>query len=221
MDKRIMVAELDSIAQQEVFDAATDRAAAVRAISGWLRSALVLSGRILVTDSMLLDGRYFMELGPEGVARELGASVRDLPLTICGVQPTLRAGLEQKLAQPGFEWQLHYGLSTRPDKPAKHHRRVWEKWLLALDEGSITYVCVLPPSPIGPNGHPGLPLDPGPLVDDLPMDTEFLHFSPEIRGFAEESMEFTSRSVFVGRLAEAMSHEPATAGGGRPGSCGT
>ena len=72
MYQRIMVAELDSIAQQEIFDSATDRAAAVGSLPGWLRGALVPSGRIPVTDSILPDGRYFIKLGPEGVAGELG-----------------------------------------------------------------------------------------------------------------------------------------------------
>lgn len=74
MTNNIMVFELDSINQASKFGIAGSKAAAIKEITGMIRSALVFSGELLVTDSMLLDGFYFQEIGPHGLASELGVS---------------------------------------------------------------------------------------------------------------------------------------------------
>ncbi|MBS0025618.1 hypothetical protein [Microbacterium paraoxydans] len=134
---RVLIAELDSPAQAALFDGASDVREAITELTGMLRIGMLVSSEILVTDAMLLDGAYFMALGPDGVMSELGATPGRYPLTITGVHPTLREGLEVRLANDGFRWSLPAlrGVSEAPPQI----RHVWEEWLRFVESGIIRY----------------------------------------------------------------------------------
>lgn len=133
---RVLIAELDSPAQSDRF-AQRGARTALTELTGMLRIGVLVSSRILVTDAMLLDGAYFVALGPEGVLRELGAAQGRYPLTITGVHASLREGLESRLADPAFRWSLT-GVggagSVAPDV-----RRSWDDWLRVVESGVVQY----------------------------------------------------------------------------------
>ncbi len=137
---RVLIAELDSPAQAHLFqeaERAGDVRAAIAELTGMLRIGMLVSSEILVTDAMLLDGAYFATLGPEGVMRELGATPGRYPLTITGVHPTLREGLEARLANDDFRWSLP-ALGGTTEVPADT-RRAWDEWLRFVETGIIRY----------------------------------------------------------------------------------
>lgn len=133
---RVLLAELDSVAQQKRFSALGAEEATAQ-LTGMLRVGRLLSGTVLVTDAMLLDGNYFISLGPEGVLRELGAGDGRFPLIVTGVARTLREGLDYRLSLPSFEWSLlaMRGTSEIPDSV----RSSWDAWLALAERGFIRY----------------------------------------------------------------------------------
>ncbi|WP_311243188.1 hypothetical protein [Microbacterium sp. WCS2018Hpa-23] len=145
---RMLISELDSPAQRDRFTG--DARQAITELTGMLRIAMLISGEVLVTDAMLLDGEYFMTLGPAGVLRELGGSQSRYPLVVTGRHDSLRAGLDARLADHDFLWSLR-----RPpagdDIPADV-RQTWDDWLRYVDQGLIRYERQdgpLAPMPIG------------------------------------------------------------------------
>ena len=135
---RILIAELDSPAQAQRFAAAGPEKAAraVTELTGMLRVGMLVSDSILVTDAMLLDGQYFVTLGPEGVLREVGGSQARYPLTVTGPHATLRDGLRARLEREEFQWSLpnvHSGIV-----PADVQRS-WDEWLRFVEAGLIRY----------------------------------------------------------------------------------
>ena len=100
-----------------------------------LRIGVLVSERVLVTDAMLLDGRYFVELGPDRVLSELGRGVGDFPLVVTGRYPTLREGLAARLEDPGFRWSLPLADGER----AHRYMTAWEPWLRMVEAGLIGY----------------------------------------------------------------------------------
>lgn len=132
---RILVSELDSSAQADRF--ARDPAGATAELTGMLRLGVLISRRVLLTDAMLLDGAYFMRLGPEGVLRELGTTQARCPLTVTGRAPSLREGLEQRLADPGFRWSL--GVVEHGATPPVWVEEAWDEWIRFVDDGFIGY----------------------------------------------------------------------------------
>ena len=134
---RVLIAELDAPAQGALFDGAADAREAITELTGMLRIGMLVSSEILVTDAMLLDGAYFLTLGPDGVMRELGATPGRYPLTITGVHPTLREGLDARLANDAFHWSLP-ALRGAVGIPAEV-RRGWDEWLRFVETGIIRY----------------------------------------------------------------------------------
>ncbi|MCK8477091.1 hypothetical protein [Microbacterium aurugineum] len=132
---RVLIAELDSPAQARLFESGAREA--IAELTGMLRIGMLVSTEILVTDAMLLDGAYFAALGPDGVMRELGASPARYPLTITGVHPTLRDGLQARLQNEDFRWSLP-ALRGAVDVP-EDVRRVWDEWLRLVETGIIRY----------------------------------------------------------------------------------
>lgn len=137
---RILVAELDSIEQARMFAREPTPAHAQRAVIGLVRTAALLADRVVLTDSMLLDGIAFLTLGPGGTAAGLGVAAHDLPFTILSRSPTLRAALETKLATPGFLWQAADSDALRDGSEAWPYlrvRTVWEEWVRAAENGDL------------------------------------------------------------------------------------
>lgn len=134
---RIMVAELDSIAQWDLVSSYQAPSQAVTEMSGMLRAALVLGGRVLVTDSMLLDGWYFLSLGPQGVAQQLGLAPTALPFAVIGVGDSLGDSLELKRHDQDFIWQSltrTTALWTEEDLDSR-----WREWVEAAGRGDFGY----------------------------------------------------------------------------------
>lgn len=128
-----MILELDTVLQSERFDA-VPAAQAVAQITGMIRAALLVSDRILVTDTMILDGVYFAHMPPDALAQALGMTVHELPITVvCGDGasrgtndecrvPTLAQALGSRLSNVAFIWQLHKHLDI--DQMKAH----WAAW---------------------------------------------------------------------------------------------
>lgn len=125
--RRVLIAELDSLAQHDL-EGRVGRVAAEQHLVGALRAAHLLAGTVLVTDSMLLDSRFFSSLGPRELAARLGMEVSRLPLIIVSKEGSLRTALEAKLADSRFAWQLG---ENRPV-------RAWHAWIAAEEAGYVT-----------------------------------------------------------------------------------
>lgn len=132
---RVLVAELDTIAQKERFER-VGPAQACKEITAMLRVGRLLCGKILVTDMMILDGSYFMLLGPEGVMRELGASDGSFPLTVTGSQKSLALGLESRLGNTSTIWQTGKDLQ---ESATARQKNVWDEWVEFENKGLIRY----------------------------------------------------------------------------------
>jgi hypothetical protein len=134
---RILIAELDSPAQRARFDKVGPRQAIIE-LTGMLRIGMLVSHTVLVTDAMLLDGTYFITLGPDRVLRELGASESRYPLVVTGVAPNLRESLQTRLDNPNFLWSLA-AVQSGELAPATV-RDTWQQWIRYVDDGIIHYV---------------------------------------------------------------------------------
>lgn len=132
----LLIADLDSTAQREIFERSSTRAEAVATITGLLRTALLIGDAIYVTDAMILDGAYFSELDPFDVARELGMSSRNVPFVVlCQPGEDGKADLAWSLASrlqkgDGFIWQLA-ALGCSRDDIVAHG----ERWIAAQRAG--------------------------------------------------------------------------------------
>lgn len=133
---RMLIAEFDSPAQAARFREHGPREA-VAELTGMLRIATLISGSVLVTDAMLLDGEYFMTLGPEGVLRELGGSQSHFPLVVTGTYGSLREGLEARRSDDGFRWSLPHP-AGRPEQ-SREFGLVWDEWVRFAERGLIRY----------------------------------------------------------------------------------
>ncbi len=102
--RRILIAELDSMAQRARFDSRPD-ATALRELTGMVRTAYLLSDRIVVTDAMLLDGIYFMHMTPDRIAVALGVAPYELPMTVLSGFSRLGDALDAKRSARDQIWQ--------------------------------------------------------------------------------------------------------------------
>lgn len=134
---RILIAELDSVSQRERY-LEKGHEAATADFTQMLRVGRLVADTVLVTDAMLLDGTYFMRLGPEGVMRALGASDVRFPLTITGPALTLEEGLAHRRSRPGFRWSL-LDIADPAHVPDRVER-VWHEWLSFADRGLMVYL---------------------------------------------------------------------------------
>jgi hypothetical protein len=133
---RVLIAELDSVAQRALHDG-LGRADAEHALVGVLRAAHLLSGTILVTDSMLLDSHFFTAVGPHELATRLGVASNRLPLCVVSPDGSLRDALAAKLANEGFHWQLGDG---RPHQEWVDDR-IWAGWQAWIEAEEAQYVA--------------------------------------------------------------------------------
>ncbi|HMR48542.1 MAG TPA: hypothetical protein PKE40_05300 [Arachnia sp.] len=147
---RVLILELDSVRQELRFaahgypDPAGTRQA-IAEITGMIRAALLVCDRIMLTDSMLLDGAYFAHMSPADVADALGLPVTDLPLTVVCAGESLSEALSRKQSEDSFESLKELGV----DEPRKH--RHWELWAAQefhlQIEGYRDFPPLTPPDP--------------------------------------------------------------------------
>lgn len=126
---RLLLFELDSVRQAERIgpclgpNATYALADAIRDLTGMVRTGLMVADRLLVTDSMILDGAFFLLVPPDRLAGSLGCSVHELPITVLSSRSTLADALKAKQSTSGFKWQLA-DLFDDPDRLRRH----WRQW---------------------------------------------------------------------------------------------
>lgn len=148
---RILIAELDSPAQNARFEHRGSRQAIIE-LTAMLRIGMLVSQSVLVTDAMLIDGAYFVTLGPDRVLRELGASESRYPLVITGTAASLRQSLQNRLDNPAFIWSLAVLRDGKQIPDAV--RDSWNQWIRYVDDGIIRYVQQTAPAGHLPLGDP-------------------------------------------------------------------
>lgn len=202
---RILVAELDSMEQSRMFGAAPTLACAQRKVLGILRTAALLADRVVLTDSMLLDGVAFLTVGPKETAAGLGVGVHDLPFTILSRSQTLRAALEAKRSTPGFVWQTAGSDALQEGSeewPYQQVVRAWEEWVRAAENGDLAFECTDAPRS-GRSVTFAEQLE-ARLADGAPtgLTSPALALTAEARGVA-------NRSAFVSRFDTVVAEHPA------------
>ncbi|MBM7829676.1 hypothetical protein JOE59_000381 [Agromyces cerinus] len=132
--RRILIAELDSMAQRARFDSRAD-ATAIRELTGMVRTAYLLSDRIVVTDAMLLDGIYFMHMTPDRIAVALGVAPYELPMTVLSGFHRLGDALEAKRSSREQVWQT----GERGDVPGWADRvtSAQRQWIESAEAGAF------------------------------------------------------------------------------------
>lgn len=138
LHRRILVAELDSVATRRLYEDYAESASQVEArLVGALRLAHLVGGQILVTEAMLFDSRFFAGLTPEDLADLLGTTRHRLPITVLHRAETLRESLDALLdPEGGFRWQLAGGRAGRAwvDQPLSG---AWDRWISASEQGRL------------------------------------------------------------------------------------
>ncbi len=135
---RLLIAEFDSPAQARSFDD-RDPAVALRELTQRLRVGMIVAESVVVTDAMVLDGAYFLALGPSGVLRDLGLSTVQLPLLITGRAISLAQALEDRRADPEHLWASAGFVPSRRWYPPESVLRVWDEWIDAEERGLLRY----------------------------------------------------------------------------------
>lgn len=140
--QRILVSELDSIIQRQSLDASDTPAEFHQETLAQIRSSILLSDKLLLLDSQVLDGVFFTVFTPTKLAQALGLAVHQLPITIFSYLPSLRDALGVRLNNPGFEWQLHKaeGALEYQDWPQARLHSAWNEWIEATESGDIEFV---------------------------------------------------------------------------------
>lgn len=142
--RRALIGELDSLEQAQAYsgtDGVTQTIAEAR-ILGMIRTGVLLSENVLITDSMLLDGVFFLSVGPTELAARLGRTGLPLPLILSTGSASLRAALEAKQNDSTFTWQLrqHGFLGAGEGDVAWPPQRVqdaWAAWIEASERGLL------------------------------------------------------------------------------------
>ncbi len=126
---RVLLLDLDSVKQSErlgplIQHDSAGLKQAICDIMGMIRTALLVSDELLITDSMLLDGIFFALHSPTELAIALDVPIKELPMTFVCEGGSLSNSLKSKRSRPDFEWQLDkYGLT--PQEMERH----WNAWL--------------------------------------------------------------------------------------------
>ena len=154
--RRILVAELDSLEQASTYlqprllDACAGPrlltiAEAETEIIGAIRLAHLLGDEVLLTDSMLLDSRFFTTVGPRELASRLGLATTDLPITVmCHPEPSIAAAIRYKVARGrAFEWQLKNWFPDGAEWPPPEVATAWQTWIDAATRGDIRLESLL------------------------------------------------------------------------------
>ena len=88
---RIVVTNLDAVSQADLW-LTQGPAAAIESLTAIVRTALLLGGELVVDRNQVLDGIFFLAVGPDGIRHELGLPPgSDLPITIT-CHPAAAAG---------------------------------------------------------------------------------------------------------------------------------
>lgn len=134
-----MVYELDSVVQSSRWEAAESDAEFEQEVLGHIRASLLLSGHLLITHAMVLDGAFFIRFPPRRIAAALGMAEMPLPITVVSPYASLQDALMTMLSDPQFAWQLQ---ATEPGSewPYDHVRSAWDQWLEAERTGYIQFV---------------------------------------------------------------------------------
>ncbi|WP_295784701.1 hypothetical protein, partial [uncultured Microbacterium sp.] len=140
---RVLIDEFDSESQAELFSSlgAVD---AVQRLTTYLRVGSLLADRVVVTDAMLLDGAFFIALGPAGVAAVLGRGPGPLPLVVTSPHPTLERALLDRRRNRRFTWAMDRtsvgrGRADRRGRWPDAVEAGWAAWLAAQSQGLIAF----------------------------------------------------------------------------------
>lgn len=192
----LLIADFDSVEQRDFFACSandpTTLSTTITRLTGLLRTALLLSEVVCLTDMMIFDGAYFARIGLHDLGRELGMSSWRLPLVVLS-RPhdgsvDFRAALESRLDNPNFIWQLE-GLGYSRDEIRAHG----ERWLQAHADGLFE---------VRPwNGEKTPPLCPGGFLSresarSVPESIE----TEQGRVIADEMLSVTTRSALLSAL---------------------
>ena len=140
--RRVMVADFDSVRQKDLWQREGE-AEANRRLTGMLRLACLLEGRLILTDSQLLDGIYFVTHGPDDVAGVLGCDPGRIPLTVSveAKFQSLEDSLRAKTADPVFEWSSQQVIPPGPENERRRlvemHSQRRAEWLAAAEMGRL------------------------------------------------------------------------------------
>lgn len=209
-----LIGEFDSTEQFAIFDetrsapdAPMQPARAIRRLTGLLRTGLLVSDVVYLTDAMIFDGPYFAEIGPEDLGRELGMSSWHVPIVVLS-RPVLgpdgepaadfAEAFRSRLRNRAFVWQLRkYGYSRR------QIRAHGERWIAAYERGLFD---VVPWG--GPGEDPALFHADGFLTRDAAGEPPAMRTETGRRILAEQ-LAVAARSVLLTRLDGARRRAPA------------
>lgn len=122
LKSRVLILEFDSMLQAARFDAASSPAEAIEELTGILRTALLVTDRVTLVDSMVFDGMYFAHMPPDALAQALGVHASALPIEILIEKDTLAASLQAK-RDKDFAWQTHGRIDPQRREAA------WSAWV--------------------------------------------------------------------------------------------
>ncbi|GAB3847425.1 hypothetical protein [Nesterenkonia populi] len=196
--RHIMVAELDTVAQG-CRRLQLDTAAAFEAeMLTQIRTSLMLSDRLLLTDVMLLDSPFFTTYTPEKLAHSLGLVEHQLPITVLSRHSTLAEALQVRIEDSTFLWQLQR-TSVEADWQTSSIRAAWDAWIHAADAGRIRFAQqTAQPAPDEPFVHAEPPVG--------------LQFTTEVgQNLLAEAQQATKRSTVFDGHQEATSSPTLTA----------
>lgn len=136
----VLINEFDSVEQSKLIAEMTlsglDTSAIESHFVGLLRMGLILCQEVVVTDAMLLDGKFFHMVGPQDLEHRLGLAGQTLGIRVLSSHSTLRQALEAKLADTSFVWQLN-SLDS-PGFPSRDTQSRWLEWVEAEERGALS-----------------------------------------------------------------------------------
>lgn len=127
----ILVADFDSVRQAQLWrDAADDRGAgaAREDFASFLRFVHVIGADVALPAPMLLDGAFFLLLGPDGIRQILAIDGgQPLPLAVTCTDESLRAWHDARASNPAFVWSSQAPLEAAGWTPdmIEQRRRAW------------------------------------------------------------------------------------------------
>lgn len=189
VQQAIMVADFDSMRQAELWRSTSNLDDALEAFKACLRIVDALGAQVLVPTPQVLDGAFFLLLGPEGVrtvlARDPG---QRLPLTMTCTDASLAEWLDRRQGSDDFVWSSDAPLGAS-GLDADQIRQRRQAWLDAAEAGEF---MVQPPGPIGATSW-------GPWEWEQ-VFTEALHPLPEFPAQCQRLAGIKQRSVVVHEL---------------------
>jgi hypothetical protein len=134
--RRVMVREFDSVEQARL-RRSLGREESNRQLLAVLRLACLLEESVLLTNAQLLDGVFFLDLGPAELARLLDCEGRALPFVV-GLEAGMHdlAGALEQMRGRGeeFRWSSHTTLASADPLDLD---RCLKAWLQYADQGLL------------------------------------------------------------------------------------